>query len=242
MLYNFGSGTLWGVNTAVNPTPIKFGTLQSFSLSMDTSTKPLYGQYQFPVAVGRGTTKVQGKAKYAAISGLAFTSLFLNTSFTAGQTTTANDEVGTITAGAITVANSATFTTDLGVLNAATGLPFIRVASAPATGQYSVAAGVYTFNTGQNATAVKISYVYTTSGGGSTVITNPLIGVAPTFKIAFENTYNNSKSNFVLNSCTASKFNLFDTKIEDWNIQEFDFDVFVDSAGNLGTFSMNEFS
>jgi Conserved hypothetical protein 2217 (DUF2460) len=87
-----------------------------------------------------------------------------------GQVDTANavsvflsvEENGTIPATpgpyTITVAQAAAFVEDLGVTKG--GVPMTPVASAPAAGQYSVAAGVYTFNAADEDDAVVISYRY----------------------------------------------------------------------------------
>jgi hypothetical protein len=115
------------------------------------SNKPLFGSYQSPVAIGRGTAKPAWKAKFAQLSGRVLNSLFFGQTKATGQVLVAEDEAGSIAAGSVTVANSANFVDDLGVRYSATGLAFVRVASAPAVGQYSVAAGVYTFNVARTA-------------------------------------------------------------------------------------------
>ena len=60
-MFEFGAGTLWGFpvggNTAANPTPMKFGTLQDVSLDISGDVKQLYGQKQFPEAVARGNAR-----------------------------------------------------------------------------------------------------------------------------------------------------------------------------------------
>ena len=68
-----------------------------------------------------------------------------------------------------TVSNAANFDADLGVVYASSGQALVRVASAPAVGQYSVAAGVFSFSSGDAGRAVLVSYSYTQSsnGGGS---------------------------------------------------------------------------
>jgi hypothetical protein len=43
----------------------------------------------------------------------------------------------------------------------------------------------------------------------------------------------------VLNACTAMKLSL-PTKIDDYEIQEFDFSAFADATGTIGTLSVNE--
>ena len=57
----FGAGVLWATpttdaygNTIANPTPVQFGIAQEVSVDVSFDTKMLYGQNQFPVAVGRG--------------------------------------------------------------------------------------------------------------------------------------------------------------------------------------------
>ena len=73
-MFVFGSGVLIG--TPQGGTPINFGLAQEVSLNIATSTKALYGQYNFPVAIGSGTRKMTGKAKLARISGQALGALF----------------------------------------------------------------------------------------------------------------------------------------------------------------------
>lgn len=62
---------------------------------------------------------------------------------------------------AINVTNSGTFAVDLGVSYVSSGQALTPVASAPAQGQYMVAAGLYTFNAADTTQQVKISYAYT---------------------------------------------------------------------------------
>ena len=68
-MFVFGSGVLIG--TPAGGSPINFGLAQEVTLNIATSTKALYGQYNFPVAIGSGTKKMTGKAKMARISGQA---------------------------------------------------------------------------------------------------------------------------------------------------------------------------
>lgn len=79
----------------------------------------------------------------------------------------------------ITVTNSATFVADVKVTKA--GVPMTKVASAPAAGQYSVAAGVYTFNSADNSAAVVITYRYTLNPASYTITLPNLVvfGSAP---------------------------------------------------------------
>jgi hypothetical protein len=252
--YSFGSGQLWGTPTmdaygnaiAANvASPVLFGTMQEVSLDMSFETKMLYGQNQFPVAVGRGKGKVTGKAKMAQLNGSLINSLFFGQTLTNGIYSTVYDTTGSTvpaTPFAITptVPSSGTWAVDLGVRDS-NGVPMVRVASAPASGQYSVAAGVYTFNTAQQAAVVFISFQYTatsTTAKRSTVLNVPM-GYAPTFRADVTSPFQGKALTFTILNCLASKL-AFATKLDDFNVPEFEFEGFADPAGNVMTWSTTE--
>ncbi len=245
MQYGFGSGSVWGVSTAnANPTPARFGALQECSVDFSFTTKELYGQYQFPLAVGRGTAKVTGKAKFAQLQGRIFNDLLFASTMATGMTQIADPENHAIPASpyTVTVTNSTTLLEDLGVTYAATGIPLTRVASAPATGQYSEAAGTYTFAAADTGLSVNIIYSYTVAASGQTLtVTNELLGTAPAIKMVMSQLYNSERWALTLNQCMSSKLSL-QTKLEDFTQPEFDFSAFVDSSNTLGTLSMAELS
>jgi hypothetical protein len=242
--YSFGSGVLFGTRTDVaNSTPIRFGALQDVAIDFTFTLKELHGQYQFPLAVGRGTGKISGKAKFAQINGLTLNSLFFGQSQATGQTLTSLTEAQSVPASTpftVSVANAATYAGDLGVVYAATGLPLTKVASAPIQGQYSVSAGVYTFAAADAGAALLISYTYTQASAGTTAtISNQLLGSAPAFQANFYEVFNGKQVNLQLNQCVAQKLTL-STKQEDFTIPEFDFMAFADAAGNIGKISVAE--
>ena len=238
----FGSGTMWGTTSATNATPIKLGDLQNCGLDFTANTKSLIGQNQFPVAVARGAISIKGKSQFARFNAPVINELFFGATSAAGQIVAIEDESGTIptTPFTVTVANSTTWTTDLGVIDTTSGVPLTRVAAAPATGQYSVAAGVYTFAAADTGKGVKISYVYTVPTTGQTVtIANQAMGVANTFKTSISLQYNSQKTLWTLNACVSSKFS-FQSALEDFTKPSFDFEAFADAAGNIGTISFAE--
>lgn len=248
-IYSFGSGTLWGTRTdTANATPVKFGALQNITVEFSATNKQLYGQYQFPLAVARGQGKMTGKAKLGQIQGRLFSDLYFGGTLQTGQVTTANGEAVTAAA-SVSVANAASFVADLGVVNAATGLPLTKVASGPATGQYSVStAGVYAFNAADVTAGLSllISYTYGVAGSGQKLVMgNALLGVQPVFQVALETTYNGpsglKKAVLTLNACVSSKLSLA-LKNDDFTVPELDFDAFADAAGNLFTWSFSEAS
>jgi len=247
-MFEFGAGTLWGFpvggNTAANPTPMKFGTLQDVSLDISGDVKQLYGQKQFPEAVARGKCKITGKSKFAAINGKMLNDLFFGQTMGTGMITTALDEAASIPATPfqITVSHAANFKQDWGIRFVTTGLPLTRVVSGPTAGQYSVntATGVYTFAAADTGAAVLISYTWTNAAAGTQLnITNQLMGFAPTIQVLLENVYNGNQFNVLLYSVVASKLT-FATKQEDFIIPEFDFEAFANAAGQVIDMYSNE--
>ena len=148
----------------------------------------------------------------------------------------------------ITVAQAASFLSDLGVKYGNNGRanqdgqPFIRVPASPGTvgpGQYSVAAGVYTFNAADMGLNVAISYLYTTGAypGAVYTVSNPLIGHSTFFKVIWNGTFQGKTGTFTLNRCISSKLTL-NVKLEDFLIPEFDFSAMADDNNILWSFSV----
>ena len=251
--FAFGTGALWGTqtqdalgNTIANLTPIKFGELQDVGIDMSRDLKLLHGQLQLPVAVGGGKMKIDVKAKFARIMGRLFSDLFFGQTMVAGTITgVLNDTAGATiptTPFQITVVppSSGTYVRDLGVVNA-TGLPMTRVASAPATGQYSVAGAVYTFAAADTGLQVFISYTYTATSANakSLSIINLPMGYVPTFGMDLAINFNGKQSNWRFPNCTAGKLS-FDPKQDDFTDMNLDISVFADAAGNVGTIISSE--
>ncbi len=143
-MLTFGSGNLYGINTAANSTPRKLGNLQDVAFDISYTMKELRGQGQFAVDLRRGSGKITGKAKFATINGAILNDLFFAQTATTGLLQSAFSEAWTIPASPfmVTAANANTFDTDLGVIYTATGLPLTKVASGPTTGQYAMTSAV----------------------------------------------------------------------------------------------------
>ena len=245
-MYSFGSGVLIGTRTDVaNATPVNFGLVQEVTIEEAATIKELYGQFQYPVAIARGSMKTTGKAKVARISGLAFASLFYGAQPQAGQLATAFAEVAAVPAAspyAVTPANGATLVDDAGPVYAATGLPLVKVAASPSAGQYALAAGVYGFAAADAGKALLLNYTYTVAAAGQRfAVTNQLAGTTPTFQAQFFTTFQGQAVSLKLNACTSSKLSL-QTKLEDFVVPEFDFSCFADPTGTVMTWSFAEAS
>jgi len=241
----FGTGNVVAVSTAAGQTPQQLGTLQDISIGFDFTNVPLLGQYQFPVAVGRGAGKIEGTAKLAEFDANMFNQIFFGTTPVAGGTFYASNEAHSIPASTpwqVTIATpgAGTFLDDGGPVYAATGARFQRVASAPATGQYTVnlATGIYTFTTGDASAAILISYTYTIAASGfSSVLTNQLMGQSTIFKLVLNNQYNNLNFTLELYQVTSTKLTM-GFKNTNWSVPDFAFACFTNSANQLGKLSV----
>lgn len=246
MQYAFGAGNLFGRSRdSANPTPVRFGAMQGVTLDFQFNVKELYGQFQFPIALGRGTGKISGKANWAQFNAQLFNDIFFGNSGspTAGTTRTAVAEAKTVTANAVTPTyNGANFVADQGVVRASDGMVYQRVASAPVGLQYSCneSTGAYSFNSTQNNVPVLVSYTYLDAATGSKVsITNQALGTSPSFAAVFTETFNGKSMTLTLNACMSSKLSMA-TKLEDFATPDFDFMAYSDAAGNIGTISFDE--
>lgn len=246
--YTFGTGDLFAAATSdatgatiATPTPVKFGELQDVGIDISRDLKLLYGQNNMPVAIGGGKMKFDFKAKYARVLGRVFNDLFFGGSMTAGTLTGVfNDLTGRVVPATpfqlpVAPPQSGTFDRDLGVIDD-TGMPLVRVASAPAAGQYSVSAvGVYTFNTASTGKTVFINYTYTATAANSKKIAlvTQAMGDVPTFGVDLAVKFNGKQMNWRFPNCVSSKLS-FDPKQDDFSQVGFDFSCFADPLGNIG--------
>lgn len=252
MQLGFGSGVL--VGTALTDaygaplaaaTPVQFGIVQDVNVDFSFDVKELFGQYQFPVAIGRGKGKITGKAKFAQMNGIMLNSLFFGQTLVSGTLSEVIDTVGTAIPATPftitpTVPGSGTWAIDLGVVNSA-GVPLTRVVSGPTTGQYSVAAGVYTFAAADTTNVVRISFQYTATStvAKKLTINNVLMGQAPTFRADLLLPYGGKNFVMTLPSCTGTKFAVA-TKLDDFTIPELDFSAFADASNNVAYLGLSE--
>lgn len=261
MAYNFGSGFLYGVPATdanglaiANPTPIQFAVLQDVSVDFSFENKMLYGQNQFPVTVGRGKGKIGIKAKFANINGAIFNSFFFGQTLANNIVSAVNELTGkaipatpyiltattTNTATTFIIPNAGTWVRDLGVRDA-NGLIMTRVAAAPATGQYIVAAGVYTFAAADTLKIVYISYEYsaTLASAKQFNVINNAMGYAPSFMTVLNSQYQGDYLHLRFPNCISSKLALA-LKNDDFTIPELDMDVFADAGGNVCLISADQ--
>lgn len=246
----FGSGKLIAVPThdyagvaIAVPQPVVLGLLQEVSLDLSVDIKTLYGADSYPVAVAQGKGKISVKAKNAEIDAGVMGSLFFGMTPAAAIKNVANDVPGTVpgTPYQLTpsVPGSGTWVADLGVFDAVTGAQLIRVASSPATGQYSVAAGVYTFAAADTTDTVKFNFEYsaTSSAAKLFTITNRQMGYTPSFSMILKGSYDGHDLVAKFFRGVSSKLN-FGMKNEDFTIPDFEAEAFANPAGDVGWICM----
>lgn len=235
----FGPGIAIVTRTDLTPaTPINIGYCQSLTLSEKGTTKSLTGQNQYPLVVARSTIKSTGKIVAAESSGIAMNNTFWGQSFVSGGIQWNIAEAHSVPASTpftVTTTNSSTFDIDLGVVYAATGLPLQHVTTLTAAGQYTYAAGVYTFFSAEASNNILITYSSTLNTGQSLTVFNKPIGFTPTFQLDYFTTLNQPQpKTFIhrLYACVASGLDM-DFKIEDFMMPSFDFEYFADSANRV---------
>jgi hypothetical protein len=245
MQLTFGSGDLFATltrdasgNAITTPSPIRIAGLQEMSLDFSGDLKEFFGQNRFAIAVAQGKVKTGGKFKGALINGAALNTLFFGAGLTAGtMKALVADTTGTLIPATPftitpTVPNTGTWVEDLGVVDA-NGRSMTRVASAPATGQYSVAAGVYTFaaaDTGQKV-YISFSYTYTDAAAKRIQFQNLPMGFAPSMKLHYLASFQGKQSLVVLESVISTKLMMFGTKNDDFSVPEVDFTAQADASG-----------
>lgn len=237
----FGTGLLVLTPTLAGVvTPIQVAVLKDISLDVSYTKKDLIGNLQFPVDSAKGEGKLSGKAKSGYFAGGLISAIL------SGSTTTVGSKVGVFSETAavpttpyqITVSGSATWLSDLAVFDVTSQKFLTRVASAPATGQYSVAAGVYTFAAADTTHVMSISYDKTAAAVGTTVsLTNQLMGTNTAFSLKLYNNYQGlaggaNSSGLYLPMVVIPKLS-FAFKNSDFFEKSIDFEAIADGAGNI---------
>jgi hypothetical protein len=246
---NYGAGTIFALPIG-GGTPIKVGILQDATVSIKRTSKKLFGRGSFPNAIGSGQGECMIKAKSGRIQA-SIIALLLASSAGTGNTAIIQDEIGSIPGSStyiVTVANSSTFVQDLGVKFKVGGAELQQVASAPAAGQYMVAAGVYTFNVADKSKDVKICYAYTVSAtGASMTVANPLQGVQTGFQLKFTNSFTDPATGVTSYAtltilCAVCEELQLASKQADFTIPEFSAEAMEDASGNVFQWDFSEAS
>jgi hypothetical protein len=240
--YQFGVGGIY-----VNPTtgnlatpsgPIQIGVIQDCSVEFDQKLVELRGQGKLPDDVAPADLTGTFKSAFGKIDVNVFNNVMFGETITAGISVVYDPNALGVPPVAIpatpyeitpTIPGSGTFVQDMGV-QFANGQGLNRVASAPATGEYSVAAGVYTFAAADTTKTVYISYVYSLSDTGQTLTTNQHIqGYGPVFEMYLLQSYQ-GQNGMHLHACRSSKTSA-PLKRDGYMIPAFEGQFYADANG-----------
>lgn len=235
----FGPGVIFAKSSATGSAYKQLGSIQEFSFDETKNMKELYGSYQNAIDVATSTIKQTGKMKQAVINAQAYNDIFWNQTLTKGsQTLTAVGEAGSIPATStytITVSHSSAYTEDLGVIYADGSAVFQYISTGtPTVGQYTVAAGVYTFAAADAGKAVSISYRYTGTGGNTITDSTKLIGDTTVFSLLYVTQHSGKELSIEFYKVISNKLAM-SFKHEDFMIPELDLAMFANDAGNVKT-------
>lgn len=250
----FGAGNMYVTqlidaygNIPATPTPYPLLVMQEASLDDTAQLKKLFGQNARAFAIARAETTTTIKVKNARVIANVWNAIYYGQTMNTGLITVLTDTTGSVVPGTpyqvtITPPNSGTFTSDQGVLEGATGYPLQKVASAPATGQYSQAGAVYTFAAADTGLTRYINYQYTVStasAGWNMTVKNLAMGAAPAFRARLTVLYQGKNIHLDCRNCVATKFSL-PFKNTDFAVPELEFELQDDGAGNVYTISTAE--
>lgn len=243
--YSFGVGKVYVQNPAISgDTPIELAVVQNVSVEIQSQVQQLFGNKQFPVAIGTGQSSVSGTIAAAKFNSAALAKFMFGATVNSGHTAVAEeDTLVPATPGPYTVAvvNDDDYLENLGVVEIATGKAWRRVASAPATGQYSVdvATGIYTFAAADQGKAIQIRYKYASVNGSSYDVRNQLMGTQTPFKMDLYNTFQGKFVSTTLHSCVFTGLSEAFTN-DNFNVPNLSFQAFANDADLLMSRSFGE--
>lgn len=237
----FGIGSITAIPSGATPTPVDVAVIRGATVEFKSTTKPLKGSLLSAIDAATTDVSITGKIQAADFSA-SMVSLVLpgTTSATGRRKMTTHPAPGAAavtiptTPFQVTVTQSATWVTDFGVVNLTTGKTMTRGATATATGVYSVAAGVYTFNTADTGSTILIRYAYTDAASGSTITaTNQAVGATTGFALhLFDPPGGTKEAGIYLPAVRFSNLSL-GMKTDDWSESGLDFEAYADATGNL---------
>jgi len=213
--------------------------LRGVDIDISFSTKDLVGERTFAEATARAAATITGKVASGRFDGRAVGQLFFNEEPTEGRIELVSEKRQAVPATTPFTVNvigvGETFDSDLGVVDGATGGFFDRVDDAGdlVPGKYLVSGGTYTFDEDDAGKTVLVSFMRGVSGGSTTLITNQMMDIAPTFELVSAD----SKGMMIqLYACTFSKLTL-QRKNDDFLIPNMEFGAYADDIRGVGRLS-----
>jgi hypothetical protein len=174
-------GRAYIIPSGANPDVMQFAVIKNWSLELSQEEIELRGSDLDVLDRVASKRDLKGKIAISEISTALLNAVTAGGAITTGSMLPAVHSAAVPTTPyQITVTNSATFDKDLGVIDKTSAKELACVASAPATGEYSYAAGVYTFAAADTAHNVAIHYRYTSTAGKTITVSGASAGSAST--------------------------------------------------------------
>lgn len=233
----YNVGALYLVPLLATPDTKRIGKIQDVKLTPETEIALLGGENRYAEDAAVKTAKLGGSISFTEIDADLYVAAMPGAVKTTGSEELVLDEAATIpgTPFAVTVTGSASFGTDLGVYDVTAGLRMECVTGTPTTGQYAVAAGVYTFASADTTHAVKISYSTTAATGETITISQTLSEAnAVFFALRIYSKTNGKTETITLNKVLIHGMEL-GWKFQDWATYGLTFTALPDSTGVVGT-------
>lgn len=241
MFVNFGIGYIYlnpiAGNQAANPTPSQILGMQSASWEIDQKLVDLKGAMKGPDDVATADMTIKGKVEMGRIDLDLFNQVYFAEAVATDAPKVVPNEAHSVpgtSAFTITVTGSATFLKDLGV-RYANGQPFTKVASVTVAGEYSVAAGVYTFFSADASAAVLISYTTSSTAGSILTVHNQLMGWGPVVEAyvwtPYASALNQSNNNGWHFYATRFSKAGFDEKRDNFTLPQLEFESYPNASG-----------
>jgi hypothetical protein len=230
----FGIGSVTATDADGNVTDVT--VVRNITVEFKSTEKPLIGNQLAPIDSATTGLEVGGTIQ-AADSPAALVALVVpNTAKTTGRRKPKLHEAaipanpGPYT---IQVTEHATFASNLGVVDKTSGKTLKKVAENPATGEYSVAAGTYTFAAADAGHNVAIRYSHTATDGVTRTGKNQTVGVTAGYQLeVYEPIGGTKEEGYFFPKVKFSNLS-GGMKTDDWTESGFDFTAFSDGSDEL---------
>lgn len=225
---SFGSGQVYA--TGPDGQSRQVGFLKDVSLDLSAERKAFKGGADVTLVSVISEKKLTGKAGTATFDGAMMAQAFGATS-TVGRRVPYQETTVPV-AGSVSVSHASTFAGDLGVRDESGSPLALVVSGSPKTGEYKVAAGVYTF-AAEQVGPVSIAYEATDVDGRTYTVRAGQPKAAPTFRLVLsEPSVSGVPNTITLPAVVFAKLGL-SFKAEDYSEASLDFEAQADAFGDL---------
>ncbi len=228
----FSVGSVTAIDSATPAQATDVAVVMGITVELKSTVVPLRGTDLLPLDEGTSEVEITGKIESADSLAVIAPLVLPGTTTAAGRPKMAiESSVIPGTPFQITVSHSANFRKDLGVVNLTTGKRMKRVTAGPAAGQYTVAAGVYTFASAEGTAQIRYSWTDSTTGI-TTSWANQAVGATAGYQLeVYDPTGGTKESGYFF---PAVKFQNSSGSMNprEWNKTSVDFTVYAASSGS----------